>query len=156
MKRMFSVILLVITLCSIFCMAGCTTKTAVTADEFVTLIEPTSYFISDNTEYYSDKEEILHAYVVLLGNGDHQIDFYVTDTAQSAKQMYSEHKTLLEKYKGKDYTQTGSSGINYDTYKINTGGYYRVISRIDNTLLYANVKEIYKDEIDAILEDLGY
>lgn len=156
MKKIFSMVLSVLILSSMFCFAGCSTRTSITADDFKTLMESKGNPVGESSDYFSDNDEITHVYVALLGNGKYQIDFYETDTAASAKSLFADNKSILEKYMGKNSSHVSASAANYDSYKLTSDGYYRVLSRIDNTLIYVNVREEYKDEINTILNELGY
>ncbi len=45
---------------------------------------------------------------------------------------------------------------NYSTYSLTTNGKYKYLSRIDNTLIYIDASDDYKDAIKDIIKELGY
>ena len=45
---------------------------------------------------------------------------------------------------------------NYATYSLTTNGKYKYLSRIDNTLVYIDVDESYKDIVKDIMKEIGY
>ena len=155
-KRIIVLALAAVMLCSMFCAAGCGAKTSITADEFKSLMEAKGNTVGDSSDYFSDDDSMTHVYVALIGNGSYQIDFYETDSPAAAERLFADNKSLFEKYAGKGSSHTSASAANYDSYKLTVGGYYKVLSRIDNTLLYVNAREEYKDEINSILDELGY
>ena len=45
---------------------------------------------------------------------------------------------------------------NFESYTLKTNGYYKYVARIDNTLIYANVKEKYENNAKEFIKKLGY
>lgn len=48
------------------------------------------------------------------------------------------------------------NGKNFQKYTLSTESKYKVISRIDNTVIYLNVDDNYKEEVKNVLKELGY
>ena len=45
---------------------------------------------------------------------------------------------------------------NNSEYKISTNGRYMLLNKIDNTLIYANVEDKYKESVTTLIKQLGY
>lgn len=58
--------------------------------------------------------------------------------------------------KGGKYVEKSKSGSNFDSYKLKTDESYYVVSRIENTFIYAVVPEDEKDNLDKVLTLLEY
>ncbi len=74
----------------------------------------------------------------------------------SAQEFYDEMED--EGYVMVDVTaQYASYGFgNYDIYSLTSNGDFMYLCRIDNTLLYIDVEDIYKDEVKEIIDELDY
>ena len=70
--------------------------------------------------------------------------------------FFNLNKDVFEKIKGNTAAETSVNLKNYSVYTLSTDSKYRVLSRIDNTVVYINVDKQYKDEVKGILEELGY
>jgi len=156
MKKILAIVLVMVTLCSALCFAGCSEKISLTAEDFKTAMEARGCTVVDATEQLSEYEEITRVYIALLGDGDHQIEFYETSTAEAAQRLYAGNKGIFEESIVGASAQSSSSAANYNSYRLTADGYYKVLSRIDNTMIYVNSPEEYKGEIKDILESLGY
>ena len=63
---------------------------------------------------------------------------------------------FFEKQKENTLAETNVNGKNYSKYTLSTGNKYKVLSRIDNTVIYLDVDNSYKEEVKNILGELGY
>jgi len=70
--------------------------------------------------------------------------------------MYNTNKSKYESEKANVSSSTTSNMKNYSTYSLNTNGTYKYLSRIDNTLVYVDVDEDYKDDVKEIMKEIGY
>ena len=64
--------------------------------------------------------------------------------------------TKFENSKSRSSIETNVSMKNYSKYTLLSNGKYMVISVINNTAIYVNVEESHKEEVDNILNELGY
>jgi hypothetical protein len=48
------------------------------------------------------------------------------------------------------------NGINFEKYEIDGAGVFRVVCRIENTLVYTDAGVAYASEAERIIEELGY
>ena len=104
-------------------------------------------------EQYGYFEE---AYVALEGNGNYQIEFYELENDSYAKNFYDTNKQIFEQSKTGASIYTNVDLNNTNKYTLTTENEYKVISRINDTVVYLNVKKEYKDEANDILKKLGY
>lgn len=138
----------------IFFMTGCFNKKSISSNEFKSIMNDKGFDVQDATSQFSNYNYVNRAYIAL--NKDYQIEFYELSDEEKAKSFYETNKTIFEDSKENGYSQFNNSVGNHSKYTLKTGGKYKVVSRIDNTVVYLNVLEEYKDEIKDILNDLGY
>lgn len=138
----------------IFFITGCINKKSISSNEFKNIMKEKGYSIYDATSQFSDYDYVLKAYLAL--KSDHQIEFYELSDNDNAKSFYKRNKSIFEDSKEDIYSQYNSSIGNHSKYTLKTGGKYKVVSRIDNTVIYLNVDEKHKDSVKDILEYLGY
>ena len=138
---------------TIIILCGCGNKKAITTRDFKNITEQSgldTYDAMDQVVGESIKE------VTLAYNDDYKLEFYVLDSSVSAKNMYEHNKNIFEGRKSGISKYISTDIGNSSTYMLESGGYYMYLSRIDNTLLYVDVMDIYKDKIKEIVKDLGY
>ena len=151
-------ILLVITICltSLFCLAGCgKKKTAKTADEFYTIMTEKKFVIKDSKSQYLSHNEIIRSYVAAPSDLSYQIEFLELDSDSSAKNMFASNQRIFQDTSSTK-VETNVSISNYSKYTLEADGKYKVISRIDKTLVYVDADIKYKDDVNKLLDELGY
>jgi len=87
---------------------------------------------------------------------DYQIEFYELSNEENAIDMYATNKIRFETSKGNSSAVTNFDFKNYSKYTLTTNGKYKVLSRIDNTLIYIDVDKDYKDIVKDLLKEIGY
>ena len=148
MKRFLMVVTVLV---SLLLVTGCedNKKEKITAEEFYNRVNET-YKLSDITKridfvqkaYAYDKDEV--KFYFYEGNRSFDMGNIYIDEVQNASSNMLDKKDSIDK------------GDNYSSITIyNDQEYYR-IAYVDNTLLYAKVNEVYKEEIKKIVKDLGY
>ena len=148
-------LLVFILLLGVFTITGCTTKTPLTTNDFVDLVEQNNYKTTNVTEQFSTYAQIKNAFVAQDSEMRYQIEYYELDTNENAKSFFEGNKKIFEKQSNiKSHTSVNLN--NYNKYSQSTKTVYSVISRIDNTVVYANVKIEYKKEVQDIIKKLGY
>ena len=70
--------------------------------------------------------------------------------------MFTTNKLDFESKKTDNNVETSASMKNYDTYSLTNNGEYSYLSRVDNTFLYVNVKQEFKDKVKDFVDKLGY
>lgn len=156
MKNFKKLLLGVFLLAIVFITSGCGNKTALTAENFKSKVEAKGYTVQDATSQFSSNSEISKVYIAIASDSSYQIEFYVLDSTDNAVSFYNNNKSIFEQSKSNGSGETNSEIGNHSKYTLKTNGTYKVISRIDNTVVYLNVNSTYKKNIDKILKELGY
>lgn len=140
---------------TIFFITACSTKTPLNSNDFVDLIEQNEYKTTNVINQFTDYTQIKNAFIAQDKGMNYQIEYYELDTIDSAKSFYKGNKEIFQKQENiKSHTKVDLD--NYEKYTQSTDTVYSSISRIDNTVVYANVKIEYKDKIIEIIKKLGY
>ena len=130
-------------------------KTPITADTFNTTMESKGYVMTDTTSQFSQYGSLMTKSYAAQKSG-YQIEFYELSNEENAISMYNTNKTKFESQKTNASTSSTVSMNNYATYSLTTNGKYKYVSRIDNTLVYIDVDETYKDTVKDIMKEIGY
>ena len=149
---MFSVLFVGI----LFLVTGCFNKTSITAKEFKDKMEGLNYQVLEATEQFSDYDYVKKVYLAIDYDKNYQVEFYQLSDVENAINFYNNNKGIFEDGKGKKYSETNNSGQNYEKYRLKTNDKYKVISRIDNTVVFINVDDDLEKSIDDLLKELGY
>lgn len=156
MKKIIAAALLAVMLCSLLCLTGCSRKTALTVDAFYNLMEENGYEAAYITDQYTEYDQLTGVCVAMQIYGEYQIEFYETDTDDTAKNLYANNQRILEDNTSIAYSRTVVNGVNSNAFKMTSNGQYYVLSRIDNTMIYIEAPEECKGEINGVLKTLGY
>ena len=130
-------------------------KTPISASTFNTTMEGKGYEMTDTTSQFAQYENYMSESYVAQKIG-YQIEFYELTNEENAISMYNANKTKFESQKTNASASTTASMNNYSTYSLTTNGKYKYLSRIDNTLVYVDVDESYKDVVKDIMKEIGY
>ena len=130
-------------------------KVSISADTFNTTLESKDYVITDTTSQFAQYGNYMVKSYVAQKSG-YQIEFYELSSEENAISMYNTNKTKFESQKTNTSTYATVSMNNYATYSLITNGKYKYLSRIDNTLVYVDVDENYKDPVKEVMEEIGY
>lgn len=158
MKNLKRIIKGVLLFAFIILLTGCFSKKALSSEDFKTKMEEKGFTVQDATHQLSSYSYINKVYLAISSNSTYQIEFYDLATEDDAINFFNNNKSLFEKSKSND-SGDASSNVNlknYTKYVLISGGRYKVVSRINNTVIYLNVEETNKDEVKQILKDLGY
>ncbi len=153
LKKILLVLLLV------FCTTlttGCGNKKAITTDDYKSKMESKDFTVQDATSQFSNYEYVEQALIALEKSGSYQIEFYRLSDNDNAVSFFNNNKTTFENSKSSGAVETSVSLGNNDKYTVTTNGQYKVVSRIDNTVVYLDVSDKYKSEVQKVLKDLGY
>lgn len=156
MKKLTAIALVSVILCSMLCLVGCAQKVSITAEDFKTAMESKGYTIADASEQFADYNEITKVYIAISGNGSYQIEFYELTDSDASMRLFAGNKNIFEQSAGNISANSSVSTPNYSNYKIIANGHYKVLSRINNTMIYIDVPAEFKDEVKTVLDELGY
>lgn len=130
-------------------------KEPLTADMFLARMQSKGYTMTDTTVQFSQYGDLMKKSYAAQKSG-YQIEFYELSTEENAISMYNTNKAKFESQKTNASSSATASMNNYATYALTTNGKYKYVSRIDNTLIYIDVAETYKDTVKDIVKELGY
>ena len=145
-------------------------KPSIDAQTFKTTMEEKGYQLADAKSQFSEYDYIEKVYLAADSNFSYQIEvslaadskfsyqieFYQLVDNDYANQFYITNMTKFENAKSSSSIETTVNGKNYSKYTLLSNGKYMVISAINNTAIYVNVDESHKEEVDNILNELGY
>lgn len=131
-------------------------KEPITVSEFKNIMEDKDFEIMDAKDQFEDYDYIEKVYLALEEDYEYQIEFYKLDEEDDAINFYNTNKRIFEDSKSSASAETSVSMGNNSKYTLATGDKYKVVSRIENTVIYLNVDEEYKDEVKDILKEIGY
>lgn len=144
------IVFAVVLLC--FSLVGCSSKTAVTTDGFSSAVEAAGYEYYDITDQYSPEDAVA---VIAAEKDDMHIDLFVLHTVEDAAATFATNKSNLEPLEGGAAT-TSTSMANYNSYTLTTSDSYYIVSRIEDTVLYAVADKGSKQEISELVKSMGH
>lgn len=148
--KIIGLLVLVLGLCA------CSKREAIDEDEFQKIMAEENFTVVNVEEQFEEFGYFEEAYVALEKDGNYQLEFYELENEDYTISFYNHNKELFEESKSGTVSETYINLANYNKYTLTVGDYYKVISRIDDTVIYLNVDKQYKDEVNNILEKLGY
>lgn len=135
--------------------SGCFNKTKITAEEFKTKMNEEGLAIAKDDEIMKNNL-LIDMYIALKGENGYQIEFYEFKDKADAIDFYDNNKEIFNERDYVEKTIKEYNGINYNKYIMEADNYYKNIIRVDNTNIYLNVKNEYKDEVKNIIDKIGY
>jgi hypothetical protein len=141
----------------LFTLTGCGSKTVTTTASFKSTMEGKGFTTMSGKDQFPGYE-YLNDITVALKENSYQIEFFDFTDVDHAVSSYDTNKAKFKKEvedsSSSSYVETNIG--NYSVYTTTVNGKYKYICRVDNTLLYIDVDEKYKDEVKDIVKELGY
>ena len=137
-------------------LTGCSKKESVTPDKFETKAESLGFKVNDITlKNYKNYDYVDYALQAVDKNDSGcEVEFIVAADSTYASKIYASNKASFESA-GAIGTDANSV-TNYDAYTAESGGRYRHLCRINNTIVFVDVLEKYKSQVDELLTAIGY
>lgn len=153
-KRVIS--LTIIFLIMLFNLTGCAKKEAISIEKFNEIVKNQDCSVEENLEYYDKFIDIIAGSKAKYSD-KWEMNFYVLSGNKDAELMFEKDRNILESYKKNvSKLQIETTMPSYELYEIVASEHFGYVCRIDNTVLYVDAEEQYKDEIKAVIEELGY
>ena len=130
-------------------------KESITASEFYDEMNDEGLMVIDVTDQYASYG-IDEAYIAVESNQEYQIEFYELSSVSKAESMFESNKEYFMDRAGSKRVTSSYGFGNYDIYSLTSNGDFMYLCRIDNTLLYIDVDDSYKDEVKEIIDELDY
>jgi len=129
-------------------------KEVLTAKEFISIMEEQDFLVGEVTDQFEDADiEVEEAYVAV--GDDYQIEFYTFEDEENAEMFFKVNKAKFDEDSAS--SRVSFNGKNFTSFSITTDGEYRFVERVDETVIYLDVDEEYKDEVkELVKEELGY
>lgn len=140
----------------LFTLTGCGNKTSITSDDFKNKMESNGYTVQDATSQMASYDYIKKVYIAISNDSTYQIEFYELSDSDYATSFFNNNKSIFEDSKSSVSTETSVNLGNHNKYSLTANDKFKVVSRIDNTVIYLDVDENYKSSVKDILDDLGY
>jgi len=154
-KRGLSLALLLVLGISLLILTGCFTKEPKTPEQFREIMEDNGFVVSDLTDQY--EEGLVKSVLVAMDvKNDFQIEYFEQDSDADAIVSFNMNVSTMEDNKGQIYKTSDFRGQNYENLSMTTNGEYWVVSRIENTVIFAHVSEEHKEVVESMLERLNY
>lgn len=135
----------------VFMMSACGKKVALSDAEISSKLTSLGFDVNDVTEGMEDSNISV---VRTANNGKYQIEYYVFKSEEASKKAYKNNVNMFvedKKHKG-----TSKKQDNYDKYVQKTESYYNSVVRTGKTLIYISVNIDYKNDVNKVLNKLGY
>ncbi len=129
-------------------------KEAIDEEDFNRIMINEGFDVVNVVNKYTEYPYFEEAYIAKKEG--YEIQFYELENDSYAKKLYNANKQQMESEKNGTYIDSNVELINFNKYTLDTQGTYTVVSRIDDTIIYLNVNNEYKEEVNAILKKLGY
>lgn len=150
MKKFVKYIILGI---STLALCGCS-KESINVDTFNDILKNNSCRSEDFSDDYLNDNNV--NYMVNGYCEGFEIEFYVVEKEDYAKEVFNKTKEEFLADKTGTYSEKSINGSNFSTYKLNSIGEYKYIAYVDNTIMYIKADSSNKENIDAIIKKLGY
>jgi hypothetical protein len=150
MKKIFALILV---LSVLFTLTACQKKTPLTEDAFTEIMEDIGYDVMDVTQGFDTSG--YDVTVLYSEDDDIQIWFYVFDKTKDANSVFSSFKSFCDNLGGSKATTSVNLG-NFGKFTCSVNGDLYVGACIDNTFVHIETTKDQKDNVNDILEALGY
>ncbi len=151
MKRVMKFIFIFLILLSI---TGCAPKkNKLDPEAFKTAMKEEGFNVKDASS------EMIYDYIVqiyLAAGTNYNIEYYNIRNNDFAAGFYKNNVEAIEKLNYDDEKATIDEDSNYAKYTIILDNKYKVVSRVDNTVIFINAPSRYKEDIDIILNKIGY
>lgn len=149
--KKLSLVLLITILC--LTLSACGSKEPLTSEKFTEIMESNDFTVVDSTLFV---QETVTAETVLTALcDDYQIDFYVLDCDDTSKDFFTLNKEAFSSEENfGDHIEI--NGINYNYFEMTNDTGFRLVSRIENTVLYCYTDAEYKSEVLEIAKELSY
>ena len=151
MKRVIKFLFVIFFLLSI---TGCAPKkNKLDPEAFKTAMIEEGFTVKDATS------EMIYDYIVqiyLASGTNYNIEYYNIKNNDFAAGFYKNNVEAIEKINYDEEKATIKEESNYSKYTIVLDNKYKVVSRVDNTVIFINAPSRYKESIDIILDKIGY
>ncbi len=163
MKKSSKILIIIAVIAAVLVIAGICVivilnraKTPINAGDFQTEMTSEEYTVSDVTDQYSEYGYLKNVYVARDKSDGYQLEFYSFSNESEAITYYNNMVKIFESNTGPISVNTHVNGKNYSKYALTSNRKYMIVSRVADTVVHAQVDEIYKNDVKSTLSKLGY
>ena len=136
---------------------GCSKKQMLSEEEFNDEAKKLNFEIR-NISNELDREIIMKA--VSAVSYDFSVEYYISSSKENADKVLNFNKDKIFRIKKtlpeNDYKETKKAGNDYYKYTLSTDKIYSIVSKIENSVMYATSEVKNKKNIDLFFEKMGY
>ncbi|MCL2363845.1 MAG: hypothetical protein FWC71_04180 [Defluviitaleaceae bacterium] len=134
-------------------LAACSTREAISAEEFAVRMQGAGHLVEDVTNDY----DIAGMVTYMLGRTEHfYVEFIIWDTDERARSQFQSVQRVFENNRSNTVSYRSTNTQRVDRLTQTTAGRFEAVVRIENTLLVMNADASLQSEVQAILNLLGY
>lgn len=140
----------------IFMLCGCSKNTIKSGEEFKSIMREQKFYVMDTKEQFSEYDYIKESFAALDSDEKYLVEFYVISDLENALAFYNLNKSIFTAEETKYSVSTNIDKERKNKYTLTTDDKYKVISRIDSTVLYVDAPKESKNDVKKIIKKLGY
>lgn len=131
-------------------------KEAIDDEKFKNIMEKDGFSITSAKDQFSEYDYIEDVYLAIDKNSTYQIEFYELEDDEYAISFYNVNKEIFQASETDKSVYTNVDLTESNKYTLTTEDDYKVLSRIEDTVIYVDVDKEYKEEVQSVLKKLGY
>ena len=132
----------------------------ITSENFKNYIGQHQFNVYNALNYLDDstfKEGVKVGYLTEKNdNKDFQVNFFEFKDEAHTMYAYYDEIISIEKNNNGEFIETNENISNYSKYTAFSNGYYYVMIKIDNTIIFTKIEKDNKEVVDNLLQELGY
>ncbi|MDR3363388.1 MAG: hypothetical protein LBS91_00320 [Clostridiales Family XIII bacterium] len=153
-KKLAACIVLVLSIV-LFAATGCSSKTAISADDFSAAANEAGYSVSDITGQYVEDAGSASIKIIGFDEGGIHVEFFEMDTAERANEVYASSVDTIKAQKSGSEVSSEVNG-KYSKYSSTFDGIYHIAELVGTTVVYANCDKADAETLDGLMESIGY
>jgi len=131
-------------------------RDSITATQFKEFMEDKEYIMLDATNQVGGVDYVERVYLAMDLEDGYQIEFYQFEEEEEAENFYKNNRRIFELDEDDAKFQSSLQGSNYARYSLIVDDKYKKISYIGDTAVYLDVDRENQEEVEDILDELGY
>lgn len=92
--------------------------------------------------------------IIIAKNTNYQIEFYITEDSDKAIMLFNANKEKFMLSKGNGTIETSKAIGNQLRYSLRANSKFKLLSRVENTLIYIDIPDTYEKDVKEILKEL--
>lgn len=159
MKQYKRILMLSMVLAGLVFLAGCSKKTPMSIEDFVSHMEKQGYIIDTlemEEEVIKNENKIGSKSTLMDSETFHLVEFYVFDEEKVAIDEYKGWVRYFETMRGNVSSHSSINLLNFSRFAQKSNGCYFVASRIENTLVVVYAEDSMEKRVEEALKGTGY